>query len=566
MAAAATATEYIDLLRKSALLRDDQVDAFAGAIPPDWSDQPKKVAEKLIHDGLLTPFQAGLILNGKWRGFLVAGGKYKLLQLLGVGGMGKVYLCEHVRMKRLVALKVLPLDQLKEPGAVERFNREAIAAAALNHPNIVKAHDIDQDGSLHFLVLEYVDGTSLHEIVKKHGPLVVPRACHYIAQAAHGLQHAHESGWIHRDVKPGNLLLDRTGTVKILDMGLARYFAPGPSNLTEQIGGTVLGTADYLSPEQAVNSSEVDIRSDVYSLGATLYFLLTGHAPFETGTVAEKLLAHQMKDPEPVGKLRPEVPAELETILKKMMAKKPVHRYQTPIAVADALAPWTVIPIEPPAAEEMPRLSAALQLYHGGSSGPGSGAGMGSSGRIVLPRRMESGSGVTIVQAEIAPAAGRRWTTLAIAGLACAGFGAIAVRLAGPRTPSAEVTPAPASLAARAREVEPTPPRAGIVALTPQAAARRVGDDVVVEFPVRSTGSTRDGSRVFLNSGRYGDVDNFTVVLDLKKLEAALRKAGIADPKEYFRSRVVRVSGRVALFKDAPQIVVSDLEQIVPVP
>jgi len=391
MPAAATIDDFVELIRKSQLIEPEKVDAIVAGLD-DSPPAPRVFADSLVRRGLLTPFQAGLLLAGKWRGFQISGGKYRLLQLLGVGGMGKVYLCEHVRMKRLVALKFLPADHLRDRSALERFNREAVAAAALNHPNIVRAFDVDQDGDLHFLVMEYVDGVSLHDIVSRHGPLDVTRACHYVSQAALGLQHAHEAGWVHRDIKPGNLLLDRTGAVKILDMGLARFFrGPQGEGLTEKYdSNSVLGTADYLAPEQAVNSTEVDIRADLYSLGATLYFLLTGRAPFESGTVAEKLLAHQMREPEPVSKYRPEVPKSLEAVIRKMMAKKPVQRYQAPLNVVEALQPWTAVPIAPPADEEMPRLCCALESFATSTPGPISGL-YHSTAR--MPRSQPSSTG-----------------------------------------------------------------------------------------------------------------------------------------------------------------------------
>lgn len=577
MAAATTSDEFLDLLRKSELLSADRLNEASQSIPAEARDQPKRVAEHLVKSGFLTPFQAGLILNGKWRGFQIANGKYKLLQLLGVGGMGKVYLCEHVRMKRLVALKVLPFDQLKDPGAIERFNREAVAAANLNHPNIVKAYDIDQDGSLHFLVLEYVDGASLHEIVKKHGPLDIPRACHYIAQAAQGLQHAHESGWVHRDVKPGNLLLDRAGTIKILDMGLARYFAPGAASLTQQIGGTVLGTADFLSPEQAVDSSDVDIRSDIYSLGATLYFLIVGKAPFEAGTVTEKLLAHQLKEPESVSSLRPDTPKALEIVLKKMMAKRPVHRYQTPAAVIDALAPWTSVLIEPPAPEEMPRLSAALEAYQSGvPSGPISGVGLAVGGRASTvrngPRTASHNSHARVAAAPWLPDEPRRRFALMGAG---AGGLLLLGLLLGWKFLGGEKEPAPGPVAqiktAEAPPARvPTPPPSPAPAtpqrkpgvLSPAEAGNHINERVTVEFHVKNTGETKDRSKAFLNSGDRNDPDNFTVVIEVRKLGDALTQAGMADPKEYFRRKTVRVSGLVQLYNKVPQIVVDDVQQI----
>ncbi|MFL5328896.1 MAG: protein kinase domain-containing protein [Gemmataceae bacterium] len=371
MAAATTTDQFLDLLRKSGLVESSRLDAFLATVGETVRQQPRSLADVLVRQGFLTPFQAGQLLSGKWRGFFIASGKYKLLQLLGVGGMGRVYLCEHLRMRRLVALKVLPEEQTKDESSVERFNREAQAAAALNHPNIVRAYDIDLDGSMHFLVMEYVDGASLQDIVKKHGPFDVNRAAHYISQAAVGLQHAHEAGWVHRDIKPGNLLLDRNGVVKILDMGLARLFhTPDADKLTQKFDNqAVLGTADYLAPEQAVNSSDVDIRADIYSLGATLYFLLTGRAPFEDGSVAQKLLAHQSREPDSVSTIRPEVPKQLDAVIKKMMAKKPVNRFQTPQEVVEALQTWTEVPVELPADEEMGRLCPALVSYVTPTSG-----------------------------------------------------------------------------------------------------------------------------------------------------------------------------------------------------
>src|SRR4029077_4492645 len=163
------------------------------------------------------------------------------------------------------------------------------------------AYDIDSDNKMHFLVMEYVDGSSLHEIVKRFGPMDVTRAAHYMAQAACGLQHAHEAGIVHRDIKPGNLLVDRSGTVKILDMGLARFFHDDRDELTKQYdAGSVLGTADYLAPEQALDSQPVDTRAHIYSLGATLYFMLAGKSPFQAGTVAQKLIWHQVRQPKPI--------------------------------------------------------------------------------------------------------------------------------------------------------------------------------------------------------------------------------------------------------------------------
>jgi hypothetical protein len=188
----------------------------------------------------------------------------------------------------------------------------------------------------------------------------VTRTAHYIRQAAIGLQHAHETaGLVHRDIKPGNLLLDRTGTVKILDMGLARFFHDDSDNLTRKHDENVLGTADYLAPEQALDSHAVDIRADIYGLGATFYYILVGTTPFNEGSVAQKLIWHQTRQPKPVRSVRPEVPQPLAAVLEKMMAKDPDHRFQVPGEIVEALAPWTQTAIPPPPEDEMPRLCPA---------------------------------------------------------------------------------------------------------------------------------------------------------------------------------------------------------------
>src|SRR6185437_6196426 len=283
-------------------------------------------------------------------------GKYKVLEKLGSGGMGTVFLCEHKLMRRRVAVKVLPTAKAADEASLKRFYREAQAVAAVDHPNLVRAYDIDQDENLHFLVMEYVDGTNLQDLVKKFGPLDVVRACHYIYGAAVGLQHANEIGLVHRDIKPGNILLDRSGVIKILDLGLARFF------------------------HDAEDSHTVDIRSDIYSLGATFYFLLTGFPPFPEGTIPQKLIWVRGREPKGIRAIRPEVPEEVVAIVAKMMAKKPEDRYALPSDIMTALTPWAATPIAPPADREMPQLSPAI-------TGAGGGVRPGSAG---APRTMSS--------------------------------------------------------------------------------------------------------------------------------------------------------------------------------
>lgn len=359
MATPASTEEFLDLVRKSGVTDERRFTDYvakgraANSLAPD----APRMAGLLVRDGILTQFQAEQILQGKWRRFTI--GKYKVLERIGSGGMGSVYLCEHKLMRRRVAVKVLPTAKASDPTALERFYREARAVAALDHPNIVHAYDIDQDEQLHFLVMEYVDGSNLQDIVKKVGPLDALRCCHYVRQAALGLEHANNAGLVHRDIKPGNILVDRTGVVKILDMGLARFFNDEEDMLTKNFDENVLGTADYLAPEQAIDSHAVDIRADIYSLGATFYFMLTGRTPFGEGTIAQKLLWHQTRQPKPVSEFRKDLPPELVALIGKMMHKDPANRFQSPGELAEALGPFTTTPIEPPPEIEMPVLSRA---------------------------------------------------------------------------------------------------------------------------------------------------------------------------------------------------------------
>jgi eukaryotic-like serine/threonine-protein kinase len=360
MPAPSTSDEFLDLIRKSGVLDEKRLDAYLDKARATSSlpSEPSKLAGLLVRDAILTHFQAEQFLQGKWRRFTI--GKYKVLERIGSGGMGSVYLCEHKLMRRRVAVKVLPTAKADDTSSLERFYREARAVAALDHVNIVRAYDIDQDDKLHFLVMEYVDGASLQEMVKRGGPLDPIRAAHYMRQAAQGLQHAHDcAGLVHRDIKPGNILVDRTGVVKVLDMGLARFFFDEEDVLTKKYDENVLGTADYLAPEQALDSHSVDIRADIYSLGATFYYCLTGRSPFNEGTVAQKLIWHQTRQPKPIRSINADVPEGLVAIIEQMMSKDPAQRYPTPQAVVDVLAPWTQQPIAPPPEKEMPHLSPA---------------------------------------------------------------------------------------------------------------------------------------------------------------------------------------------------------------
>jgi serine/threonine protein kinase len=338
MSAPASVGDFLSLVKKSGVL---DLNRFSEEFPnpEDLPNDPVECANALIKANLLTQFQARQLLSGKFRGLVL--GVYKVLRPIGQGGMGVVCLAEHMTLHRRVALKILPAQHAGDRLALERFMREARSTAALDHPNIVRLHDVCQDGGSHFLVMELVDGKNLHALLSETGPLHFATAVSYIAQAAEGLQHAHSKGFVHRDIKPANLMVSKDGVVKILDMGLARSFVSESDNLTGTIGegeGS-LGTLDYVSPEQALGHP-VDELADIYSLGATLYYLIAGHPPYK-GTRAQILLKHQMSAPPRLSKsLKVPVPDALNDVIAKMMAKKKSDRYQSAEEVIDALSPW----------------------------------------------------------------------------------------------------------------------------------------------------------------------------------------------------------------------------------
>ena len=360
---------FLANLRKSGLIDPTRLDQYLADLPGGRPADAFPLAKGLVRGGLLTPFQAGHLLKGKHQGFLV-GGKYKVLDLLGTGGMGAVYLVEHLRLHCLYAMKVLPRERIKDPAALARFYREARATAAINHPNIVRTHDVDQDRSLHYLVMEYVDGCDLQRVLDANGALEGSAAAHLISQAAAGLQEIHDAGWVHRDVKPSNILVNRDGVVKILDLGLARFFEDAKSITQQYAEGSVIGTADYLAPELVADNNIVNIRSDIYSLGVVLYYLLAGRTPFgKGGSVAQKLLWANLREPDPIEAIRPELPRELVAVLMRMLAKDPARRFQLPSEVIEALGPWTQDPFELPADKWLPAPNAAASAYATRSGG-----------------------------------------------------------------------------------------------------------------------------------------------------------------------------------------------------
>ncbi len=335
---ALTAQELSEQLVKVGLLSVEQIRGCCESAGLKIESVPaENLARQLIRDARLTRFQAQLAISGKASSLVI--GSYVVLEKLGQGGMGQVFKARHKTMKREVALKVISPSVVKDATSLGRFQREVEAAAQLNHPNIVTAHDAGEFKGTHYLVMEYIRGKDLSSLVRSSGPMMTAKAVAMILQTAKGLDYAHKHGIIHRDIKPANLLLDESGSVKILDMGLARYDAaaqdhPSMASLTGT--GVLMGTIDYMSPEQAMDSKTADARSDIYSLGCTFYFLLSGKAVYEEDTVVKRLMAHQYS-------AIPALPipdVALQQILERMIAKKAADRYTSCEELTDDLQRW----------------------------------------------------------------------------------------------------------------------------------------------------------------------------------------------------------------------------------
>jgi serine/threonine protein kinase len=326
--------DVVDLIRRSGLVDDQKLAQVLSNLNEPQSDSGI-ICSSLINAGLLTQWQTEQLLSGRHRGFFLS--KYKLLDKLGGGGMSNVYLAEHLEMGRRVAIKVLTSRLAQRPEYLDRFRQEARAAARVDHPNIDRAFDVGHEGEVHFLVMEYIEGTDLEKLVHDKGPLDGKKAAEYVRQAAVGLAHVHKAGLIHRDIKPANLLVDRTNTIKLVDLGLARL---PEETIAEEAEDQVLGTVDYLAPEQSLDSHRVTPRVDIYSLGCTLYYLLSGRPPFPTGTLAQRVQMHRTQEPENLLELRPNLSLTLVAICQQMMAKSPDDRFANADEVVDVIQAW----------------------------------------------------------------------------------------------------------------------------------------------------------------------------------------------------------------------------------
>ena len=515
------------------------------------------VAARMIQAGILTPFQVKQLLAGKRRGFVLSG-KFRVLDVLGVGGMGQVLLCEHLRMRSLVALKVLPPDRLENPTSLERFYREARASAALRDEHLVRAYDLDSDGEFHYLVMEYVYGVSLQQLVQQRGPLELNRALDYIRQAAIGLSRIHAAGLVHRDIKPGNIMVDRKGTVILLDLGLARFRLDQADDLTDRLEeGVVLGTADYIAPEQVDASSKADGKADLYSLGFTLYFLLAGKPPFATGTVSQKVLWHKTRHVD-LREARLGIPEELARIFERMTAKNPQDRFETPEQLAEALDSLPVSPVPPPTPDELPELCPAVQRLLGREY---------STEPITVPRTSSTvrrGLNRPSLDPTVPPPRRFRWRLLLIflsmvslSMIVTAFFVSWDLLIMPSALPA---SPYPGSYPDPMTGIDENPEKA----IAAELAVSRIGQRRTVLMQVKGR-KKLDTGILLLSTTDPTSPRNFTVMIPQEEL-SAFTDPPIMDPYEYYWGMTIQVTGHVVLLDGMkmPGIRVTLPAQIVP--
>jgi serine/threonine protein kinase len=342
-----TVDRFLRCVLRSGLLGRDELQSALRDVPKPQRSDPEALAEHLVRSGKLSRFQADKLLRGASRGLLL--GHYQVLAPIGRGGMGTVYLARHQRGGQLLALKVLsPKRAHAEERLLARFRREMILGQLVSHPHLCRTYEVGEDHGVHYIAMEFVPGKTLSRIVNESGPLPVPRIAHLLAEVASGLAHAHGQALIHRDLKPSNIQVTPHDHAKVLDLGLA--LLQGERGDVSVVGGQgyILGTMDYIAPEQTTDASRVDGRADLYSLGCVLYFALTGAPPFPGGTSKEKVQRQRHEKPRPLAELRPDLPAGFVGLVERLMSKSAADRPANAGAVEAELRAWALgVPEQP---------------------------------------------------------------------------------------------------------------------------------------------------------------------------------------------------------------------------
>jgi len=339
---------FVRAVLKSGLLNREQFEAALRATPREARGDARQLADQLVKLGTLTRFQARKLLNGAIVGLVL--GPYQVHAPIGRGGMGTVYLAVDSRNQQHVALKVLPPKKAREEERLlARFRREMELSRRVRHPNIALTHDVGISQGVNYIAMEYIPGRSLHRVVMQDGPLTVARAARLFSEVCSGLDHAHHQGMIHRDLKPSNIMVTPNNHAKVLDLGLALMEGEVAEDVAI-IGGAgyVVGSMDYIAPEQTEDSRGVDARADIYALGCSLFYALTGRAPFPGGNFKEKMRRHRREEPEPLAHLNPAVPQPFADLVHKMMAKKPEQRFASAYDAREALLSWAMEDVDLP--------------------------------------------------------------------------------------------------------------------------------------------------------------------------------------------------------------------------
>ncbi len=335
-----TSDSLLNSILRSCLISPTELERAVQSIPEPDRSNPRGLATHLVDQGKLSTFQAQKFLKGASGGLIL--GPYEILAPIGRGGMGTVYLARNRETRLLLALKVLPPRRAREEERLlARFRREMQISQRVSHPHVALTYEAGKYQGIYFIAMEFIPGKTLYRLVSDRGPLSVTQAAYLFSEIASGLDHAHEQGVIHRDLKPSNIMVTPNGHAKLLDLGLALIEGEVSESLEVTGGkGYIVGSMDYIAPEQTRDALRVDSRADIYGLGCTLYFSLTGQPPFPGGSSKEKMLRHRKEKPPSLLKFNPQIPPDFAHIVETMMAKDPNERYYSAKVVQTVLCPW----------------------------------------------------------------------------------------------------------------------------------------------------------------------------------------------------------------------------------